>query len=325
MKIKLTEFQRQLCNLLQAGLPVCARPFEAVAAMVNSDEETVLQEVRRLMDCRLIRRFSVLVNYRATGAAGTLATAHVPQEYLPAVIDAVNSIEGVSHNYLRQHHYNLWFTLQAESPGRIDKILSDLSVRFGMDFKSLPVERTFKLDVRFDAEDRGQVLLRDVDEIPEEKPVELDKIQKEILVSLQGGLEIVPGPFDFLCGGGLKLSRVLQIIKELIDKKVIRRIAAIVDHRMLGFTANVLFACEVSQDRVTQIGSKLAEVGIVSHCYQRKTVKDWPYNLFAMMHSRSMGEIQQVVNDFVGAEGVTSFELLPTAAELKKQPARYKF
>jgi DNA-binding Lrp family transcriptional regulator len=128
-----------------------------------------------------------------------------------------------------------------------------------------------------------------------------------------------------LCGEGLERQEVLRIIQELIAKGVIRRIAAVVDHRKLGFVANVLFACEVPGDRVVEAGKRLAGLPMVSHCYERGTFKDWPYNLFAMMHGRSMGEIQQVINKFVEAEKIDSFELLQTVAELKKQAVKYRF
>jgi len=115
------------------------------------------------------------------------------------------------------------------------------------------------------------------------------------------------------------------MIQGLIDKGVIRRIAAIVDHRKLGFAANVLFCGKVPRDRVVEAGEALARFGAVSHCYQRETIKDWPYNLYAMMHGKSMGEIQRVVNQFIEAEKIDSFELLPTEAELKKKPVRHRF
>jgi len=128
-----------------------------------------------------------------------------------------------------------------------------------------------------------------------------------------------------LCGEGLGKEDVLRIIKELIDKGVIRRIAAVVDHRKLGFVVNVLFACEVPQERIIAAGQRLACFKMVSHCYQRETFENWPYNLFAMMHGQSMGQIQHVINKFTEAEKIDSFQLLPTAAELKKQPVRHKF
>jgi DNA-binding Lrp family transcriptional regulator len=117
----------------------------------------------------------------------------------------------------------------------------------------------------------------------------------------------------------------LRIIQGLIDKGVVRRIAAIVDHRKLGFVVNVLFCSQVPEGRIIEAGEALARFGMVSHCYERKAVENWPYNLYAMMHGKSMGEIQHLINKFTEAERIDSFELLPTAAELKKEQVKYKF
>ena len=132
-------------------------------------------------------------------------------------------------------------------------------------------------------------------------------------------------PFAFMCGDGLEPEDVLNIINEFIEKGVIRRIAAVVNYLKLGYTANVMFAGQVPQNRIAWVGEKLAAFPIVSHCYERKTFEGWPYNLFAMMHGRSMGEIQHVINQVVEAEQIDAFELLPTAKELQKQPVKYQF
>jgi len=322
--LRLTELQKRLCSALQDGLPICQRPFDDLGKFLNSNEKTVLQQTSRLKDAGIIRRIGALINYRALGRMSTLVAAHIPEQNLREVTEAVNSLAGVSHSYLRKHHYNLWFTLQAESPEQIELTLSNLSARFGIDFYSLPVERIFKLDVRFDAEERDRPF-GDVAEVPKSEIVELNKNQKLILSKLQNGLEIIPNPFDFLCTEGLEKQDVLGIITELIAKGVIRRIAAVVDHRKLGFVANVLFAAEVSRDRIVEAGKALSRFGIVSHCYERKTFEDWPYNLFAMMHAKNMGALQRVIDRFTEAQKIESFELLPTAAELKKQPVKHRF
>ena len=324
MSTSLTTFQKQLCNVLQAGLPICQRPFTEIAKSLKSSEEEILQQANKLKAAGIIRRIGAVINHRALGQTGTLVAAHVPQENLQEVIEAVNRLESVSHNYIRKHHYNLWFILQAPSYKQIGITLSKLSARFGVDFHSLPVVHIFKLDVRFDADNKEQTL-QDVEEIPKIETVELNENQKLILSKLQNELEVIARPFDFLCSADLEAEEVLRIIQELIDKNIIRRIAAAVDHRKLGFAANVLFACEVPQHKIVEAGKTLARFGMVSHCYERKTVKDWPYNLFAMMHAKSMGEIQHVISKFTEAEGIDSFELLPTAAELKKQPIKLQF
>lgn len=319
----LTKLQKKLCNALQDGLPICARPFAEIAKVLNSNEEEALRQVGELKKAGVILRISALINYRALGKTSTLVTAHIPEENPQEVIEAVNSLKGVSHNYLRRHFHNLWFTLQAQSAEQIDVTLSELSERFNINFHSLCVERVFKLDVRFDAEGRG--LLQDVAKIPKSETVETSKTQEMILSRLQNDLELTAEPFAFLCSEGLEQEEVLQITQGLIDKGLIRRIAAVVDHRKLGFAANVLFAGEVSRERIAEAGEKLARFGAVSHCYQRKTFEGWPYNLFAMMHAKGFGEIQRVVDKFTGAQNIDSFVLLPTVTELKKQPVRDQF
>ena len=322
--MRLTKFQKQLCSVLQDGLPVCSMPFDDIAKFLNSDEGKVLEEIKELKRAGVIRRISALINHRVLGMTSTLVAAHVGRENLQEVTKAVNSLGGVSHNYLREHYYNLWFTLQAGTPEEVAVVLSNLSARFGIDFHSLPVKRVFKLDVRFDLQSEEH-LFGDVKQVPEEVKIELNKTEKLILSKLQDELNLTGKPFDFLCSEGSDEEDVLRIIAELIDKGVIRRIAAVVDHRKLGFVANVLFCCEVGRERVLEAGKRLARFRMVSHCYERKTFEDWPYNLFAMMHARSMGEIQRVINKFIEAEKIDSFELLPTAAELKKQPVKHRF
>jgi DNA-binding Lrp family transcriptional regulator len=331
--MQLTKLQKQLCNALQEGLPICRKPYDDLARYLNNNEETILREIGELKKAGVIRRVCAIENYRALGMVSTLVAAHIPEENIKAVAEAINSLENVSHNYLRVHYYNLWFTLRSESTKQIEVTLSNLSGRFGIDFYSLPVERVFKLDVRFDAEGEGQ-LAGDIGPIPKNEIVELNKAEKQILSKLEDGLEVVSEPFDFLpastskrgeCSEGLKIEEVLRIIQGLIDKGVIRRIAAVIDHRKLGFVENVLFCGQVPEGRIVEAGEALARFGAVSHCYQRKPAEDWPYNLYAMMHGKSMGEIQRVISKFTEAERIDSFELLPTEAELKKEPVRYKF
>lgn len=324
MTLRLTKLQKQLCSILQDGLPICKRPFDDIARFMGITEQTVLQQTTKLKEAGVIRRLDALINYRTLGLSSTLVAAHIPQESLPEVTAVVNSLENVSHNYLRTHHYNLWFTLQTGSPEEANIALANLSARFGLDFHSLPVERIFKLDVRFDPDNLNE-LLDSTPQPPTREIVRLSDSEKLLLAKLQNDLQVIARPFDFLCSKDLAIENILRILTKLIDKGVIRRIAAVVDHHKLGFVANVLFVAKANPDRIVEAGKALARFGIVSHCYQRRSFENWPYNLFAMMHSRSMGEIQRIIDKFTQAQRIDSFELLPTAAELKKQPVKYRF
>jgi DNA-binding Lrp family transcriptional regulator len=320
---ELTDFQKRLCNRLQKGLPLCTQPFAEMADDLDRTEAEVLEQTRDLATAGIIRRLSVQVNCRALGMSSTLVTAHVPPEQLTEVTTAVNRLPGVSHNYLRNHHFNLWFTLQGKTAEQIRVTLLDLQTRFSVDFHSLPVTHVFKLDVRFDVEDADAVLLQDVERVPGTEPVEITDEQRQILAGLQGGLEVTSRPFDAPRPAGIDEERYFALLGELIDLGVIRRIGAVLNHHKLGFGANVMFAAQVPPERVVEAGRRLARFGTVSHCYERETFEGWPYNLFAMMHGRSMAQIQRTIDKFTAPGDVQAFELLPTQAELKKQPVRH--
>ena len=324
MTLRLTKLQKQLSGVLQDGLPICQRPFDDIARFMGITEQIVLQQTTKLKEAGVIRRIAALINYRTLGFSSTLVAAHIPQESLTEVTAAVNSLENVSHNYLRTHHYNLWFTLQAGSFEEANIALANLSARFGLDFYSLPVVHIFKLDVRFDPDNQNE-LLDSAPQAPTSEIVHLNDTEKLLLTKLQNDLQVIAKPFDFLCGKDLAIEDILRILTELTDKGIIRRIAAVLDHHKLGFVANVLFVAKVGPDRIIEAGKALARFGIVSHCCQRRCFENWPYNLFAMMHSRSMGEIQHIIDRFTQSQRIDSFELLPTAAELKKQPVKYRF
>lgn len=323
MTIELTEFQKKLCNRLQRGLPLCPEPFVEIARDLGGNEAEVLAQTRALKEAGIIRRLSVQLNYRALGHSSTLVTGHVPAEQLADVTAAVNRLAGVSHNYLRNHHFNMWFTLQGKTAGQIDSTLLDLQARFGVEFHSLPVTHVFKLDVRFDVENADEVLLADDESIPGTERVEITDEHRDLLARLQGGLEVTSRPFDASRPEGIEEERYFALLAELIDLGVIRRIAGVLNHHKLGFDANVMFAGQVAPERVVEAGRRLARFGTVSHCYERRVFEGWSYNLFAMMHGRNLGQIQRTIEKFTAAGDVLSFELLPTQAELKKQPVRH--
>ncbi len=323
LQTSLTDFQKRLCNRLQEGLPLSAQPFAEIAKALDSAESEVLQQTRALMDRGIIRRLSAFINHRALGLASTLVTAHVPPDRIDRAAAAVNALAGVSHNYLREHRYNLWFTLQGDSPERIDAILLDLRRQLSIEFHSLPVTQVFKLDVRFDLEDDNETLLHDDYEIPGAEPVPLRPEHKQVLGRLQRGVDVVSRPFDALDDAGA--APALRLLAELNTLGVLRRIAAVVDHRKLGYATNVLLAVETPGESVVEAGRSLARFRTVSHCYERRTFDGWPYNLFAMLHARSPEQIERTIREFTATSDVRSYCLLPTVAELKKQPVRHTF
>lgn len=345
----MSPYEKRLCNALQNGLPIVQRPFARIAETLQSDEKTVIGATRRLLKSGVIRRLGAVVNWRAIGKTSTLVTAHIEQGDLEKVVKEVNSLEGVSHNYLREHYFNLWFALRADSNVEIDAILGDLSKQFDYEFYSLPVMRIFKLDVRFDAESEGRRLITRRTEdrrrmtgdnktgFPVARPKKqllgnredgrrIVEIDRGILEGLQKGLKAVERPFDFLCKNGLTIDEVLSRIEKMIGRGVIHRIGAVVNHHKLGFTANAMFVCKAEEARAIKVGEKLAKLDIVSHCYERRPIRQahgrpfegWPYNIFGMMHSKDLAEIRATAEGFVKAQKIVQWEMLETTEEFKK-------
>jgi DNA-binding Lrp family transcriptional regulator len=325
----LNDFQKQLLTIIQEPLPICREPFVRIAETLNSDRNTILDSIKQFKDSGLIRRFGSHISYRALGKTASLIAAHVPEEDISITSAVVNAIPGVSHNYLRGHHYNMWFTLQADVQQQIDNLVQNLSKRLDTQFYSLKAKKVCKLDVRFDPDlsapfARSKVMQQPT--LPQKTyEVILDDTQKRILNQLQTNFEIVPRPFDYLTfDNDIDIELVLQTIQSLIDAGVIRKISAILDHRKLGYDANVMFCAKVKPQNIDPAGSALASYKMVSHCYQRDTFKDWPYNLFAMMHAANNDQINKVVAEFTANHSITDFVSLATTAELKKSPVIHK-
>ena len=144
-------------------------------------------------------------------------------------------------------------------------------------------------------------------------------------MGLQRGLEVTALPFDGLAHEAMPVDQVLKTLEGLVHKGVIRRIAAVLDHRKLGFAANGLLVAEVPQDGLLAAGRALSCLAQVTHCYQREPFPGWPYTLYAMMHGRSEDEIHRTVEDFRKSQNASQVMLLETVEELKKRPVTYRF
>ncbi|MFA5802597.1 MAG: AsnC family transcriptional regulator [Thermoleophilia bacterium] len=139
---------KRLITYIQAGFPVCARPYEAIGGKLGLSEEEVIERLKAIKDSGEIRRMGASFDSRKLGYSSTLCAVHVPDDRLEAAIEAVNSYHNVTHNYERNHHYNMWFTVIAPTAGRIDEILREIEGRAGVGpIINLPAIKLFKIQV----------------------------------------------------------------------------------------------------------------------------------------------------------------------------------
>jgi DNA-binding Lrp family transcriptional regulator len=318
----LTYLEKQILCAVQEPLTLCQCPFAEMAVRLGCPQEQLLSILCTLKEKGFIRRYRAKVNYSTLGRAATLVAVSVPREKLDTVVAAVNVLAGVSHNYLRDHHFNLWFTLQDESPEAIENTLCRLSKQTKMVFYSLPTEKMFKLNVRFCPDGPSA---KDFEagkfSSPQEKEAiaALTEAEKKTLRILQEDFPIVEKPFEKL-GQESGIANLMQIVESLIAKRIIRRIAAALDHRKLGYNVNVMACFALPNEKIEEVAYALSAIPAVSHCYQRKTFAGWPYNLFAMIHAGRVEDIERFISSLVKERGISDYVLLPTITELKKSP-----
>ena len=145
------EMDRMILNEIQSHFPIEARPYQALGEKLGCSEEEVLQRVQDLKDREVIRRIGANCNSRKLGYTSTLCAAKVPSRLMERFVEVVNSYTGVTHNYRRDHDYNIWFTLIAPSEERIEHILREIvELTEVEEIISLPAERLFKIQVDFE-------------------------------------------------------------------------------------------------------------------------------------------------------------------------------
>ena len=151
--MELTQFDKELLNLIQTGLPLTPAPFADLAARLGCPEQQVLQRLAQLRDAGVIRRLGAFFDAESLGYRGWLVAVKVEEMLLPAVALAVNAWPEVTHNDERDHEYNLWFTIQTRTEAEKDGLLRQVAAMPGVSAVfSLPTTDRFKVNVEFQME-----------------------------------------------------------------------------------------------------------------------------------------------------------------------------
>lgn len=150
----LDAIDKKLLNIVQTQFPLTLEPYQEIAQRLGLTEQEVIDRLKRLMDADIIRRFGGVFDSRKLGYKGTLCAIKVPHERLAEVAEVINSYPGITHNYLREYEYNMWFTVLADAPIRVEKILNQITDQTGItDILNLPSEKFFKVMVNFELDE----------------------------------------------------------------------------------------------------------------------------------------------------------------------------
>jgi siroheme decarboxylase len=322
--IPLDETDKALLNLLQGSFPIARRPFQHVAAQAGIDEGEVLSRTARLLEKRIIREITPIFDTRALGYRSMLVAAKVDPEHPHRAASFINTHPGVTHNYLRDHDFNLWFTLAVEpdSPLGMDGTLDVIADRTGAEsIRQLPTLRLFK--IRMDLEMAGGTadLAKVGEALPprELEPIELSEDDVAVIRASQGPMAAVEEPFAPAAERlGVSQEEVFDRLESLRERGGLRRVAAILFHRRAGFSANGMGVWKVPGDRIEEVGIQMAATRGISHCYERPTYADWPYSVFTMAHGRSKEECDAILDSIAETTGIHERATLYSSTEFKK-------
>ncbi len=152
----------------------------------------------------------------------------------------------------------------------------------------------------------------------------LTDLDKQVIASIQGDIPIVSRPYQVLAEAiGVSEDTFVETLYNLTERGVIRRFGATLRHQKSGYQANAMTAWQVDEDRIAAVGEIMASFRAVSHCYRRDPAKDWPYNLYTMIHGKSEDECRNTAREMAEKAGVKNYQLLFSRKELKKISMTY--
>jgi DNA-binding Lrp family transcriptional regulator len=322
--IPLDDRDRRLLNLMQGSFPLAPRPYEHVAAQAGMTEQEAIARVQELIDERIIRQVTPIFDTRALGFSSMLVAAKVDPENPWRAANIINEHPGVSHNYLRNHEFNIWFTIATEpdSPLGLDGTLEVLAKLAGAEsVRQLPTLKLFKIRMDLEMEGGTDKLAKAAEAVEpaETDPQPYDETDIAVIRALQGSMPVTEEPYAPAAASlNMAQADLLKHLEGMQERRLLRRVAAILFHRRAGFSANGMGVWKVPDERIAELGPRMAAFRGISHCYQRPTYKDWPYSIFTMAHGRSKDECDAILDSIAGETGVTERATLYSSTEFKK-------
>ena len=314
--------EKALLSILQTEFPLVDEPYAEIGRRLEISAAEVIELIAGLKMMGIVRQIGPVIDARRLGFQSTLVAASIPAANLARAEQVIAAHPGVSHGYERDHSLNVWFTLSVPAGRSIDAELAVLKTVTGADdMVSLPALKVYKIGAYFDVEwgvpapGRGPVLSR---------PPTLAAEDRAVVNALQQDLPLTDKPFAGMAAqAGISTGEFLSIARRLIEIGVVRRYSASINHRQAGFTANAMTCWHVLPLVLDSVGETLAGFGEVSHCYERQTAPQWPYNLFAMIHGRTREETAQTAARAAQEAGLGAGLLLFSTHEFKKTRVVY--
>ncbi len=318
----LDDDQTRLIRAVQAGVPFVARPFAELGAALEIGEAAVLAGLRELAANGVLREISAVLEGSALGYDSALVAGEVAEDAIEHAASVVSAHPTVTHNYLRNHRYNLWFTVAVPEEMSLDHTLSLLASEAGTpDFRALRRTHTFKIGVNFDPKSlKNKTAVTQAREI---ERVAVGKTEARLFRALQRPLPLEERPFDTLAEeAGVDATQLLEFARQHLGG-AIRRYVGTLRHRKLGVRENGMVVWRVADDAIETVGHQLASAPEVSHCYARNATEGFPYTLYSMVHGPTRESCHELARTFSEKTGQEEYAVLFSEREFKKERLRY--
>ena len=326
---RFTNIETEILNFLQKSFPLVERPFLDIGDKLGISEQEVLKTVSDLKAREVVRNIAGIFDGKKLGYHLSLVALKVPENILDKAAAVINSHPGVSHNYLRDHRYNVWFTLAEETLEAFEKSINIITRLTGAeDCLVLQNEKLYKIGFTLSIGEKNKEETKELKSGEEVKAsMPLSGFSEKSIVALQQDLPLESHPFDILAreSGISSGAELLRDAEELIGGGYMRRYAAVLRHRQAGYTSNAMTAWRVPDENVPdEMVRPFGEEKAVTHLYVRTLYPGrWEHRLFAMVHARNDVELNEIIDRLGNASGLNDRLILRSLKEFKKQKVMY--
>ncbi|PHQ65622.1 MAG: AsnC family protein [Sulfurimonas sp.] len=315
----------EILSRIQKKFPLVARPFQVIAEELGMSEEEVLEILQEQKKGNIIRQTSAIFDTKRLGYKSSLVAFRIAPEKISAAVKIINAHPGISHNYERNHEFNIWFTLGVAPDSKLGldrtvEILAELTE--ADDYIMLPTLKLFKINVKLNTTGKDEKK----EEVKKVVHTEIDMtpLHNAIVRRAQYDIDMVSEPFKKIIDElDIDYDKFFSILKELQEAGIMRRFASILNHRKAGFNANAMVVWDVDETNGEEIGATAAAFSAVSHCYLRPKYENWPYNLFTMVHGKTKEETNGIIAEMASEIEAKSHMPLYSSREFKKIRIEY--
>ena len=316
---------KEILFRVQKNFPLTIKPFEAIANELEITEGEVISIIQEQKNEKIIRQTSAIFDTKSLGYKSSLVAFEIDEDKIDAAVEIINAHPGVSHNYERNHKFNIWFTMAVspETEIGLDKTIEILAkLTKANTYIMLPTLKLFKISVKLDTTGKGDKKEKIVKK--EKIAIEMTPLHMDVIKLLQNDITIKSEPFeDIIKTLNITYEEFFKIVDELQQSGMMRRFASILNHRRAGFNANAMVVWDVDETNGEKIGKTAAEFSAVSHCYLRPKYDNWQYNLFTMVHGKTKEETNAVIADIEKEIESKSHMPLYSSREFKKIRLKY--